>query len=168
MTLAIATKTRFLLLVSSIFFFATSPLQAQEKIERFMSECESQITKQWQGKYLDEFQIPSHFRENAKGVVSFSIDDQGHPKRVKLQHGSAESLIIAAQVRYGQRAPGLLKAMDKAMIEAVKQCEFPPLPYQLSAHRHFAVVFDPQRFKPLRVLIDDQITIGQDLRVRTY
>ncbi len=130
---------------------------ASEKIESFMKSCESKISKNWQDHALDQYRIPEHFREHAKGVVNFDLDRHGNLKHVKVRHSARESLIYAAWLKYGPRANALMKALDDSMISAVKESSpFPELPTQLYARRSYAVVFDNQRLKPLRMYIDNQ------------
>lgn len=142
------------------FFVSCFPALAFEFMDTFMASCEKQIAAYWQNHSLEEFQIPQHFRNYAKGVVSFELDEKGRAKKIKIRHAASESLYVAARLQYGARAPGLMAALDKSMISAVKDCgRLPSPPKLLSGHRRYAVIFDTQRFKPLRLFIDDNIQI---------
>ncbi len=141
-----------------------APVVSANEIEPFMKKCEGLISKQWQTHSLDEYQIPDYFRQHAKGVVCFEVDSKGNAKRIKIKHASAESLVMAARVKYGARAAGLMNAMDKAMIAAIGEASpFPPPPHQLTSHKQYAVVFDTQRLKPLKMFVDDQIPVAQPI-----
>lgn len=143
--------------------FAASA-QCQEIIFNYLDKLESEIANNWRQEMLPKYKIPSHFQQYAKGVVSFCLDSRGNLSRVKLRHSSKESLIIAARLRYGERGDALLAALDKSMLEAVKNSSpLPAPPKQLESHQRLSVIFDPQRFKVLRVFIDDNIPVKQGL-----
>lgn len=73
---------------------------------------------------------------------------------------------MAARMHYGERADGLMNALDQSMIDAIeKSAPLPPLPWQLESHRKYAVVFDMQRFKPLKVFIDDNIPVAERAKI---
>jgi len=155
---------------ASLVCVATMPLfagaaKAIDPVEPFLTQCEQKIGQQWQNESLRNFQIPTHFCDHAKGVISFVIDADGTPSRIKIKHSARESLIVAARVHYGERAEGLMNAMDASMIDAIKKsAPLPQPPWQLDSHRKYAVVFDMQRYKPLKVFIDDSIPVAERMR----
>lgn len=158
--------------IAPLFCIAALPLvaaaaKASDPVEPFLTQCEQKIAQQWQTESLKDFQIPPHFCNHAKGVVSFVIDADGTPSRIKIKHSARESLIVAARVHYGERAEGLMNALDASMIDSIKKsAPLPQLPWQLDSHRKYAVVFDMQRYKPLKVFIDDSIPVAK--RMRSY
>ncbi len=130
--------------------------------EPFLKSCEKSISKHWQGQALEEYKIPDYFKQHAKGVVCFELDSKGQAKRITVKHSSRESLIVAAKLKYGAKGEALLDAMDKAMIASIKETSpFPPPPKEFVAHKRYAVVFDTERLKPLRIYVDDQIPVAQ-------
>jgi hypothetical protein len=130
--------------------------------DSYLKECEQKIAADWLGTEVKAFQIPPHFRDNAKGAVSFYMDSEGHVSKARIIHSSGESLRVAALRIYSIRGLGLLKAMDKAMVSAVeKSAPLPAPPWKLNCPRKFVVVFDTERLKPLRLYVDDKIPIYQ-------
>ncbi|MBX9571113.1 MAG: TonB C-terminal domain-containing protein [Candidatus Obscuribacterales bacterium] len=149
-----------------ILLAVSSALQSQaaevKDWDTYLKECEQKISEDWLGKEMSAFQIPPHFRDNAKGVISFYLDSEGRVSKARVLHSSQESLRVAALRIYSVRGLGLLKAMDKAMLSAVeKSAPLPAPPWKLKCPRKFVVVFDTQRLKPLRIYVDDRIPIYQ-------
>lgn len=131
---------------------------------RYLDSCQEKIAHCWLNESLDKYKIPPHFRLYAKGVVTFSIDSKGRACRIRIKHSSKESLVVAARLRYGARGDALLAALDKSMLEAVtNSCPLPGLPKLFESHPRYAAVFDPQRFQPLKLFIDDDIPVRQGL-----
>lgn len=129
--------------------------------DSYLSACEKQVSSRWFATEVSAFQIPPHFVEHAKGVVSFYLDSEGKVSKVKMRHSTDESLRVAALRVYSTRGLGLLKAMDMAMVDSVEGCKLPSPPIKLNCPRRFVVIYDNQRFKPLRILLDDKIPIYQ-------
>ena len=149
------------LLAGAIF---NSNVQAND-FEPFLKSCEKSISKQWQGHSLEEYKIPDYFRQHAKGVVCFELDSKGQAKKISVKHSSRESLIVAAKLKYGPKGEALLDAIDNAMMASVKETSpFPAPPKEFVAHKRYAVVFDTERLKPLRIYVDDQIPVAQTSR----
>lgn len=131
---------------------------------RYLDSCQEKIADSWLNESLDKYKIPPHFRRYAKGVVTFNIDSKGKVSRVRIKHSSKESLVVAARLRYGARGDALLAALDKSMLEAVtNSCPLPGLPKLFESHPRYAAVFDPQRFQPMKLFIDDDIPVRQGL-----
>lgn len=151
----------FLALLGPAIVFPLQEAGAETSYELYMQDCEKKIAEHWFKHSLPKYLIPFHFRVFAKGVVSFELDCHGYPRKCKIKHTSKESLVVAARLRYGLRGDAMLKALDKSMIESVQEsAPFASPPEALQAHRHFAVIFDTQRYQPLRMFMDDNIPVA--------
>lgn len=149
-----------ILLFLCCFLFSPCLASPVSEWEAYLSECEHRVGETWTQYSVHDYKIPEHFRKNAKGVIGFSIDAQGKVSKAKVIHSSAESLRVAAYMRYPHRADGLMKAMDYAMLNALEtSAPLPPPPRKLYCPRRFVAVFDTHRFNPLRIYIDDKIPI---------
>ena len=145
---------------SSSELYSDSSVQSPNDWSGYLRLCEKRIAQSWTNYSVHSYKLPEHFKKHAKGVVSFELNSAGKVSKMKVRHSSAESLRIAALRQYPSRAVGLLKAIDNSMIDAIEtSTPLPAPPRKLQCPRRFVVVFDADRFKPLRMYLDDKIPV---------
>lgn len=121
--------------------------------ENYCKIIEMNFRNRWV-ESADWKRVPPEFCEHGRSVVSFRLNKKGRVENVKLRHCALESLLPI----YRQRLQDPASRLDGSVMEAVSTASpLPPPPKEMNCPRNMIVLFDPERFSPLKVMFDDGI-----------
>lgn len=165
MTGNLPTKSALKFLCAAIVFFSVSlKADAASGYEEYLRRCEGIVANNWRQKSGNPNQVSGLFRYHGKSVLTFNLDSKGYINKICLRHSNKESLWFDAKNHFGEKAEQEIGQADQSCLQALlESAPLPPPPSSLGCPRKLALVYDPDRFNPFCLMIDDNISNTSNL-----
>ncbi|MBY0357337.1 MAG: hypothetical protein K2W82_04985 [Candidatus Obscuribacterales bacterium] len=165
MTGNLPTKSALKLLCAAILFFSVNfKADATSGYDEYLRRCEEIVAGKWRQKAGNPNQASTFLRYHGKSVLTFNLDSKGHINKICLRHSVKESLWFNPKNRFGEKAEQEISQADQSCLQALLESTPLPLPpSSLGCPRKLALVYDPDRFNPFCLMIDDGIANASNL-----
>ncbi len=123
-------------------------MAGRNSVPKYFAVLEAQIKKRWSEAAFRE-SVPAELCHSGRAVVSFRLKRSGQVDHVKLKHIALESVLPIHRPGAAEACTKLDQSLLNIMVEPL-----PPPPEKFCCPRKMIILFDPQRFHPLKVMLD--------------